>query len=212
MEIHRFEKFWLVGSLILIVGFIATITYGSVAAGVTMVSDTGGTIEPGNFDGTGFEDPGVTHTGGDQYDVYIVAQQFYFNPGSSEPIRVPEGSTVTMYITSPDVVHGFEVAGTNINVMAIPGQVSRITVEFEEPGEYGIVCNEYCGSGHHTMAGELRVAEGGETASFERRDGNRRALRRWDDRVAGDVLQLGPLDATIEQPRDDPRRRLRNSW
>jgi cytochrome c oxidase subunit 2 len=44
----------------------------------------------------------------------------------------------------------------------IPGQVSEITVEFDEPGEYGIVCNEYCGAGHHTMAGEFNVVPASE--------------------------------------------------
>jgi cytochrome c oxidase subunit 2 len=157
MEIHRFEKLWLVVSLVLIVGFIATITYGSVAAGITMVSDSGGTIEPSNFDGTGFDDPGVRHVGGDEYEVYVVAQQFYFNPGSSEPIRLPADSRVTFYLTTPDVIHGFAVVGTNLNTMVIPGQVTKVTVEFDEPGEYGIVCNEYCGSGHHTMEGMIEV-------------------------------------------------------
>jgi cytochrome c oxidase subunit 2 len=41
--------------------------------------------------------------------------------------------------------------------MVIPGQVATITVEFDEPGEYGILCNEYCGSGHHDMEGKLIV-------------------------------------------------------
>jgi len=157
MEIHRFEKFWLVASLVLIVGFIATITYGSVAAGVTMVSDTGGTIQPDSFENTGFDDPGVRHIEGDRYEAYVVAQQFFFNPGSSEPIRVPAGSTVTFYVTSADVIHGFQIVDTNVNVMVIPGQVSKITVRFEEPGEYGILCNEYCGAGHHTMEGQIVV-------------------------------------------------------
>lgn len=157
MEIHRFEKLWLFVSVILIVGFIATITYGSVAAGITMVSDSGGTIQPDNFDNTGFEDPGVRHAGGDEYEVYVVARQFFFEPGSSEPIRVPEDSTVTFYVTTPDVIHGFALAGTNVNAMIIPGQVTKMTVHFDEPGEYGIVCNEYCGSGHHTMEGQVIV-------------------------------------------------------
>lgn len=43
--------------------------------------------------------------------------------------------------------------------MVIPGQVSRVTVTFEEPGEYPYVCNEYCGVGHHTMSGKVIVEE-----------------------------------------------------
>jgi cytochrome c oxidase subunit 2 len=157
MEIHRFEKLWLVGSLVLIVGFILTITYGAVGAGVAMVDDSGGTVQPDDLDGTGFEDPGVERVGEDRYEVYVIAQQFRFNPGSSEPIRLPADSTVTFQITSPDVIHGFSIVGTNVNVMVIPGQVAEITVRFDDPAEYGIVCHEYCGSGHHTMAGSIEV-------------------------------------------------------
>jgi cytochrome c oxidase subunit 2 len=64
---------------------------------------------------------------------------------------------VTFYITSADVVHGFNLVGTNVNSMAIPGQVAELTVQFDEPKEYGIVCHEYCGAAHHDMAGVLRV-------------------------------------------------------
>jgi cytochrome c oxidase subunit 2 len=41
--------------------------------------------------------------------------------------------------------------------MVVPGKVSEITVEFDEPAEYGILCNEYCGNGHHDMGGSLEV-------------------------------------------------------
>jgi cytochrome c oxidase subunit 2 len=157
MEIHRYEKIWTAVALLLIVGFIATVTYGAVGAGVTMVSDSGGTIDAGSLDETEFADPGVERVGENEYEVYVVARQFLFEPGTAEPIRVPANSEVTFYVTSADVTHGFEVAGTNVNVMVIPGQVAEITVRFDEPAEYGIVCHEYCGAGHHTMAGQLVV-------------------------------------------------------
>jgi cytochrome c oxidase subunit 2 len=157
MEIHRYEKLWTVASLLLIVGFIATVTYGAVGAGVTMVDDSGGTIDPGSLDETEFSDPGVERVGEDEYEVRVVARQFLFEPGTSEPIRVPADSEVTFYVTSADVTHGFEVVGTNVNVMVLPGRVAEVTVRFDEPAEYGIVCHEYCGAAHHTMAGQLVV-------------------------------------------------------
>ncbi|AZH24214.1 cytochrome c oxidase subunit II [Haloplanus aerogenes] len=157
MEIHRFEKLWTAAALLLIVGLIATVTYGTVGAGVKMVDDSGGTVDAGSLGDTEFGDPGVTQVGENQYEVHVVARQFLFQPGTTSPIRVPANSEVTFYITSADVVHGFEVAGTNINVMVIPGQVAEITVRFDDPGQYGIVCHEYCGAGHHTMAGQLVV-------------------------------------------------------
>jgi cytochrome c oxidase subunit 2 len=157
VEIHRYEKIWFVIALLMIVGFIATIAYGAVGAGVEMIADDGGTMDPNDVSGTEFEDPGVRQVGEDHYEVYVLSQQFLFRPGTTEPIRVPAGSTVTFYITSTDVMHGFALAGTNLNVMVIPGQVAKVTVEFEDPGEYGIVCNEYCGNGHHSMEGKVVV-------------------------------------------------------
>jgi cytochrome c oxidase subunit 2 len=158
MEIHRFERIWIVASLVLIVGFIATVTYGAVGAGVQMVDDSGGTVEPDSLDQhPQFSTPGVYQSGPNEYDVYVVARQFRFQPGTAEPIRVPAGSTITFHVTSADVVHGFEVVGTNVNLMAIPGQVGEVTVRFEQPAEHGLVCHEYCGANHHSMAGQLVV-------------------------------------------------------
>jgi len=156
MEIHRYEKAWFAVSLLLIVGFIATITYGSVGAGIQMISDDGGTIDPDNIgEHEDFADgPGVEHVEADRYEASVVAVQFAFSP---DPIEVPEGSTVTFHVTSRDVIHGFSIVGTNVNTMAIPGEVAEFTVEFDEPGEYGVVCHEYCGAGHENMAGEVIV-------------------------------------------------------
>jgi cytochrome c oxidase subunit 2 len=163
MEIHRFEQLWLVASVALIVGFIATVAYGAVGPGVAMVDDSGGTVDAtaiGNGDYASqenFREPGVYAAGDDRYEVYVVARQFLFEPGTSQPIRLPAGSTVTFYVTSPDVVHGFELSGTNLNTMVVPGQVAEVTVRFEEAREYGLLCHEYCGAGHHTMAGQVVV-------------------------------------------------------
>ncbi len=157
MEIHRFEKAWAVISVVLIVGFIGTVTYGTLGAGVEMVDDSGGTVDADNLENTEFADPGVRQVGENEYEAYVVAQQFIFRPGTSSPIRVPANSRVTFYVTSADVVHGFEVVGTNVNTMVIPGQVAEVTVEFDEPGTYGLVCHEYCGSSHHEMAGQIVV-------------------------------------------------------
>jgi cytochrome c oxidase subunit 2 len=66
---------------------------------------------------------------------------------------------VTFHVTSRDVTHGFQVVGTNANTMVVPGQVSTLTVRFEETGtdEYGLLCNEYCGAAHHAMEGRIEV-------------------------------------------------------
>lgn len=158
MDIHKFEKGWLVASFVLIVFFISTVAYVSAVVGVEMVDDSGGSIDVDSVtEDERFSDPRVEQVGEDEYEVYMVAQQFIFRPGTNNPVEVPEDSTVTFYITSVDVVHGFQIVGTNVNTMVVPGKVSEITVEFDEPAEYGILCNEYCGSGHHDMGGNVNV-------------------------------------------------------
>jgi cytochrome c oxidase subunit 2 len=69
------------------------------------------------------------------------------------------GRPVTFRLTSPDVVHGFQIVGTNANLMVVPGYVSEVTTTFPRAGEYLVVCNEYCGLSHHLMAARLIVEE-----------------------------------------------------
>lgn len=167
MHIHDYEKIWLVLAMILIVGIISTVTYGATAIGIGMISDQEETIDSNALDEDDrFAEPRVEQVGDNEYEAYVVAQQFVFSP---DPIEVPANSQVTFYITSPDVIHGFHVEGTNANTMVVPGEVSKLTVEPNEPGEYGIVCNEYCGSGHHTMEGKL-IVHPAEEFELERDD------------------------------------------
>jgi cytochrome c oxidase subunit 2 len=72
-------------------------------------------------------------------------------------IRVPVRTPVTFRVTSSDVLHGFQIVGTNVNLTVSPGYVSEVTTTFARPGEYLIVCNEYCGLAHHLMQGRVIV-------------------------------------------------------
>ena len=164
MNIHRYEKLWIGAAMILIVLFIGSVTYGSVVAGVAMLDDEEDVVDPDNL-GEEFPEPGVEQVGEDEYVVHVIAGQFYFDPGTFEPIEVPGGSEVTFKVTSPDVIHSFSIVGTNANTMVVPGEVASVTVEtpdVEEEYRYGILCNEYCGANHHNMEGELLVVPSDE--------------------------------------------------
>ncbi|MFC5133410.1 MULTISPECIES: cytochrome c oxidase subunit II [Haloferacaceae] len=164
MHIHAYEKIWLAFAIVLILLLLGSVTYGAVGPGVAMVADSEAQIDANALDEDDrFAEPRVEQVGENEYEAYVVAYQFGFEPS---PIVVPENSTVTFQITSRDVIHGFEVAGTNANTMAVPGEVAEITVEVSEPREYGIVCNEYCGAGHHAMEGKLHVVSEEEFAEM----------------------------------------------
>lgn len=155
MDIHRYEKIWIAISVLLIIGLITSIVYGVTAKNIGTVRKSHQHINSNNLSNTKFANPGGHWAGPNHYVVHVVGRQWLWQPGSSNPIMVPTNTTVTFYVTSADVVHGFEVVGSKVNVMAIPGQVNKFSTKFNHPKSYGIICNEYCGAGHQNMQGQL---------------------------------------------------------
>ncbi len=88
------------------------------------------------------------------FQLFYVARMWRFEP---EVITLPVGAEVDIYLTSPDVVHGFDINFTNINMMAVPGTVNKMSHTFRKPGVYHITCHEYCGSGHQNMDAQIIV-------------------------------------------------------
>ena len=96
-------------------------------------------------------------TGVDQRNrviVHLLAEQYSFNPRC---LLVPDGIAVTIRATSADVVHGFQILGTNVNTMLIPGYVSTFVMTLNGVGERAMPCHEFCGVGHAAMWAKVRV-------------------------------------------------------
>ncbi|MFZ3210195.1 MAG: cytochrome c oxidase subunit II [Terriglobales bacterium] len=154
MNVELYERIWMwaAGGLLLL--FLGAIF---LAAGLQAIQPPSHieTLDPTTLTtNPEFGTPAVKTRADGSVVVSVVAQMFSFSP---DPIEVPANRPVTFRLTSADVIHGFEVVGTNANAMAIPGYVSQFTVTFKEPGEYLIGCNEYCGTMHHNMVGKLIV-------------------------------------------------------
>ena len=140
------------------VAFVVAIVFTSVAQAVQPPSHIE-TIDPATVrTDPRFSSPGVTTLADGSQQVVVVSQMFAFLPAE---IRVTAGRPVTFRMTSTDVLHGFQIVRSNANSMVVPGYVSQFTTIFEEPGEYLIVCNEFCGLGHHIMQAKLIVEEAG---------------------------------------------------
>ncbi|MBE3595828.1 MAG: cytochrome c oxidase subunit II [Hydrogenibacillus sp.] len=103
-----------------------------------------------------FDQPGLYAIGPNEYRAVIIAKLFTFIPSD---LTIPKGATVHFMITSPDVIHGLSIPGTNVNIMVIPGQVNTFTYTFKRAGEYLLLCNEYCGAGHQMMMAKWTVKE-----------------------------------------------------
>lgn len=156
MHVDVYEKWWIGLGVAMLLIFAGAIGTSGFAASI-QVPQPEARIDPKTVTTEGpFAEPGLRELAPGKYEAYILAQAspWKFSPAE---IRVPVGSTVTFYITSADVQHGFDLYNTNINMMALPGQISKLTVTFDTPGEYPYVCHEYCGVGHQNMYGKIIV-------------------------------------------------------
>ncbi len=101
-----------------------------------------------------YSEPKIKKLDEKTYQVFSVASMWQFQPSE---IYIPVGSEVDFYLTSKDVVHGFNIAQKNVNMMAVYGAINKTTVKFEKPGVYDIICHEYCGIGHQNMRAQVIV-------------------------------------------------------
>lgn len=88
-------------------------------------------------------------------DVYLVARLWEWWP----ILELKKGEKYRLHISSLDWQHGFSIQPTNLNTQVVPGYESVMTVTPNRSGEEAIVCNEYCGIGHHRMVGKIYVTE-----------------------------------------------------
>ncbi len=156
IHIHTYEKWWIGASLVVLAVFAVAIGLSGFAAGIQVPAPEL-RVDPNIIAKSGpFAEPGLRELAPGKYEAYILAQA---NPWRFRPdeIRVPVGSTVTFYLTSADVQHGFRLHDSNINVMVLPGQVSKLTHTFDTVGEFPFICHEYCGVGHQNMYGTIIV-------------------------------------------------------
>jgi len=154
MKIHKYEKAFLLLSGVILVIFLGASFYAALGMGI-MLPSRDGEIDVRQVRTTPpFDNPGVREVAPGVYEVVVIGQAWSFLP---QEIRVPAGAEVTFIATSADVLHGFNIEGTRVNVMLIPGQISKVTHRFEKRGEHLLICHEYCGLGHHMMSGKVIV-------------------------------------------------------
>jgi cytochrome c oxidase subunit 2 len=142
--------------------FLSALAYGSLAMGVHLPVHSAQMIhyEAGQKlrkvlqNTPPFDQVGVNEVAPGKYQAVLIGRTWEFNPSE---IDLPVGADVTFFATSQDVIHGFFIPGTRINMMLVPGMVSEFDYRFTKPGEYLLICHEYCGRLHHTMAGKVVV-------------------------------------------------------
>lgn len=86
-------------------------------------------------------------------DAYLLGRMWNWYP----ILKLRQGETYRLHISSFDLQHGFSVQPINMNFQVMPGYDHVLTITPTHAGEFTIVCNEFCGLGHHHMIGKIIV-------------------------------------------------------
>jgi len=86
-------------------------------------------------------------------DAYLVARMWSWNP----ILKLRLGETYRLHLSSLDLQHGFSLQPLNMNFQVVPGYDHVLTLTPTSKGTFTIVCNEFCGIGHHLMFGRIIV-------------------------------------------------------
>ncbi len=170
LQIEKWERWFLYATTVMLVAFLVAIFASIGEAGIHLPTDED-QIDPGllNFDATAenpapFNDLGSRpYTGSDddiEWEVVLLAKAWAFSDGSGDPvpkITVPVDTPVEFTVTSVDTIHGIFISEVAVNAMVIPGQITKVVTEFDKPGEYQLICHEFCGLLHHNMYAIVEV-------------------------------------------------------
>ncbi|HSM02493.1 MAG TPA: cytochrome c oxidase subunit II [Acidimicrobiia bacterium] len=78
---------------------------------------------------------------------------------TANEMHIPTDRPVYLSITSVDVIHSFWVPQLNGKRDAVPGRITHLTLQADEPGWYLGQCAEFCGLAHADMRHRVRADE-----------------------------------------------------
>lgn len=88
-------------------------------------------------------------------DAYLVGLTYQWYP----ILQLQKGKEYVLHLSALDVNHGFSLYPLNVNFAVVPGFDYALRVTPTASGDFRIICNEFCGIGHHTMVGRVIVVD-----------------------------------------------------
>jgi len=84
----------------------------------------------------------------------IRARKFTYEP---DELVLKMGEPVILELTSLDVTMGFSAPDFAVRSDVFPGRTSRVRFVPDKPGTFVFHCDIFCGDGHESMDGTIRV-------------------------------------------------------
>ena len=88
-------------------------------------------------------------------DVYMIGMMWQWRP----VLRLHKGVQYTLHLSALDINHGFSLYPVNANFQVVPGYDYGLRIVPNATGDFRVICNEFCGIGHHTMVGKVQVVD-----------------------------------------------------
>ena len=88
--------------------------------------------------------------------IEIKAKKFVFSPSE---ITLKKGEPVILRLSTEDRTHGFLVKPLKIDTDITPAKATDIAVTPTASGQYVVICDHYCGTGHGNMHMKVTVVE-----------------------------------------------------
>lgn len=88
-------------------------------------------------------------------DIYMLGRMWSWYP----ILKLKKGVEYTLHLSSVDLNHGFSLYPVNINFQVVPGYDYGLKIVPNKSGEFAVICNEFCGIGHHLMVGKVIVED-----------------------------------------------------
>jgi cytochrome c oxidase subunit 2 len=101
------------------------------------------------------------------YDIRVSARQWkwnfqYPNGFIADELHVPVDETVRLTMSSDDVIHSLFIPAFRLKMDVVPGRYTTTWFRAVAPGDYELLCAEYCGTGHSDMVTKVVVHKPGE--------------------------------------------------
>jgi cytochrome c oxidase subunit II len=100
-------------------------------------------------------------------DLRVLGQKWswfftYPNGHTDSELHVPVNRPVRLTLESADVIHSLYIPAFRIKRDAVPGRYNKIWFQAKQPGDYLLLCAEYCGTNHSNMLARVVVHPPGD--------------------------------------------------
>ena len=204
---HRAEKVWIGIAFVWCMVLFAMMPLWHIRGGQN-TSGIRHRVEPAAFMDRTYEFIDAYEVGEDQgipivepppgSDVYLAGMMWRWIP----ILRLQQGAEYTIHLSSNDVNHGFNLHPFNVNFQVVPGYDYGLRITPTEAGEFRILCNEFCGVGHHMMVGRVEVVPPAESR-WNKPPGERTPLKREMAPAAGGEEEEAAAEGAGDDANDE---------